>query len=145
MAMASASSPNAVTVTTGPNTSSVYAGASNPIGASTVGGNQYPGPPGAAPRNATGASSGTYFATLARWAAEISGPISVSASAGSPTLTPLTAGSSSSMNSSSTDRCTRIRERAQQSWPALSKTADGAVAAARSMSASAKTMFADLP
>jgi hypothetical protein len=38
-----------------------------------------------------------------------------------------------------------MRERAQQSWPALSKTAYGAAAAARSRSASAKITFADLP
>ena len=43
------------------------------------------------------------------------------------------------------ERSTRMRERAQQSWPALSKTAYGAAAAARSRSASAKTTFADLP
>ena len=49
------------------------------------------------------------------------------------------------MNRSSTERCTRIRDRAQQSWPALSKTAYGAVAAAFSRSASANTMLALLP
>ena len=49
------------------------------------------------------------------------------------------------MNSSSAARSTRIRERAQQSWPALPKTASGAAAAAAAMSASAKTRFADLP
>ncbi len=38
-----------------------------------------------------------------------------------------------------------MRERAQQSCPALPKTASGADAAARSRSASAKTTFADLP
>ena len=38
-----------------------------------------------------------------------------------------------------------MRERAQQSWPALSKTAYGAPAAACSRSASSKTTFADLP
>ena len=38
-----------------------------------------------------------------------------------------------------------MRERAQQSWPALSKTAYGAAAAAFSRSASAKITFADLP
>ncbi len=38
-----------------------------------------------------------------------------------------------------------MRERAQQSWPALSKTAPGAAAAAAGMSASAKTTLADLP
>ncbi len=37
----------------------------------------------------------------------------------------MTAGSSSDTNSSYADRSTRIRDRAQQSWPALSKTADG--------------------
>ena len=49
------------------------------------------------------------------------------------------------MKRSSTERSTRIRERAQQSWPALPKTAIGADAAAASRSASAKTTFADLP
>ena len=73
------------------------------------------------------------------------GPSRCRVSAGSPTLTPCTAGSSSSMNRSSTDRWTRIRDRAQQSWPALSNTAYGAVAAACSRSASAKTMLALLP
>ena len=49
------------------------------------------------------------------------------------------------MNLSSTERWTRIRDRAQQSWPALSNTAYGAVAAARSRSQSAKMMLALLP
>ncbi len=61
------------------------------------------------------------------------------------TLTPLTAGSSSSRKRSYTLRCTRIRLRAQQSCPALSNTAYGAVAAAFSRSASANTMLALLP
>ena len=38
-----------------------------------------------------------------------------------------------------------IRDRAQQSWPALPKTAGTAAAAAASRSASAKTTLADLP
>ena len=59
IATASASSENGVTVTTGPNTSSVYAGSSGRTGASTVGGYQNPGPDGVCPRNATGAPSGT--------------------------------------------------------------------------------------
>ena len=42
-------------------------------------------------------------------------------------------------------RCTKIREREQQSCPLLSKTAPGAEAATVSISASAKTMFALLP
>ena len=75
----------------------------------------------------------------------MSGPISVSGLAGSPTATRLTAGSSISMNRSNTLRWTRMRDRAQQSWPALSKTACGAAAAARSRSASANTMLALLP
>ena len=49
------------------------------------------------------------------------------------------------MNASNTLRCTRIRLRAQQSWPALSRKLIGAEAAAVSRSASAKTMLADLP
>ena len=49
------------------------------------------------------------------------------------------------MNLSSTERWTRILDRAQQSCPALSKTAYGAVAAARSRSLSAKMMLALLP
>ena len=49
------------------------------------------------------------------------------------------------MKRSSAERSTRMRERAQQSWPALPNTAIGAAAAARSRSASAKITFADLP
>ena len=49
------------------------------------------------------------------------------------------------MNRSNTLRWTRIRDRAQQSCPALSNTAYGAVAAARSRSASANTILALLP
>ena len=49
------------------------------------------------------------------------------------------------MNSSKTDFWTSIRERAQQSWPALPNTAIGADAAAALRSASANTMFGDLP
>ena len=58
-AMASASSSTGTTATTGPNTSSVNAGSVAATGARTVGGNQNPGPAGALPRNATGASCGT--------------------------------------------------------------------------------------
>ena len=89
--------------------------------------------------------SSTYADTLSRCPALISGPISVSSSPGAATRTPATAGSSSSRNRSCTLRSTRIRLRAQQSWPALSKTPYGAVAAAFSTSASANTMFALLP
>ena len=38
-----------------------------------------------------------------------------------------------------------MRERAQQSWPVLSKAAPGAAAAAAATSVSAKTMLALLP
>ena len=58
---------------------------------------------------------------------------------------PRTAVSRRPTNSSYAERSTRIRERAQQSWPALSKTAYGAVAAALATSASANTMLALLP
>src|SRR4051794_13302171 len=94
---------------------------------------------------ATGASSGTKEATCSRCPAEISGPICVDSSSGSPTRSASTCSSSASMNASYAERSTRIRERAQQSWPALPKTAYGACAAARSRSASAKTTFADFP
>src|ERR1700760_3469989 len=132
--IASASSSNGTTQTTGPNTS-----------ASTVGAYQNPAPEGVAPRNATGASGGTNERTRSRWAAEIRGPISVFLSSGSPTTTPRTAVSNRAMNSSYTVRWTSIRDRAQQSCPALSNTAYGSVAAAFSRSASANTMFGFLP
>ena len=104
--------------------------------------------PARCPRKAMSTGSGdssTYDVTVSRWPALISGPISAASSPGAITFTPLTAGSSSSRKRSKTLRCTRIRLRAQQSCPALSKTAYGAVAAACSRSASAKTMFALLP
>ena len=56
-----------------------------------------------------------------------------------------TAPSKCDRKSSTALRSTRIRERAQQSWPALSNTAPGAASAAASTSASANTMLADLP
>ena len=49
------------------------------------------------------------------------------------------------MKRSRAGRSTRIRERAQQSWPALPNTAGTAASAAASRSVSAKTMLADLP
>ncbi len=75
----------------------------------------------------------------------MSGPICVASSSGSPTAIASTASSKASMKRSMAECWTRMRERAQQSWPALPKTALGAAAAARSRSASAKTMLADLP
>ena len=66
-------------------------------------------------------------------------------SPGAPTLTARVASIRRATNGSYTVRWTRIRERAQQSWPALSKTAEGADEAARSRSASSKTTLADLP
>ncbi len=82
---------------------------------------------------------------MALCSALMSGPISLASSRGSRTCTPATAGSNSSRNRSKTLRCTSIRDRAQQSWPALSNTAYGAVAAASARSASSNTMFALLP
>ena len=58
-AIASASSRNGITHATGPKISSRTARSSGSTGASTVGGNQKPGPSGALPRAATGAPSGT--------------------------------------------------------------------------------------
>ena len=55
------------------------------------------------------------------------------------------AAANSSTTRSWTDRSTRIRDRAQQSWPQLSNTEYGDSAANRSRSASANTMFGLLP
>ena len=134
-----------MTAATGPKISSRAARSSLLTGHSTVGGNQNPGPSGASPRMATGASSSTKEPTCSRWAALMSGPICVSSSSGSPTRSAPTASSRASMKRSRALRSTRIRERAQQSWPALPNTASGAIAAACSRSASAKTTFALLP
>jgi hypothetical protein len=59
MRIASASSSNGITQATGPKISSRAARSSLATGASTVGGNQKPGPSGALPRKATGAPSST--------------------------------------------------------------------------------------
>src|SRR5918997_4513110 len=96
-AIASASSRNGTTTATGPKISSTTAREPRSTGHRTVGGNQNPGPSGALPRIATGASSGTNEATVSNWPAEISGPISVESSTGSPTLIASTASSSTSM------------------------------------------------
>src|SRR5215218_8973603 len=92
---ASASSVNGSTTATGPKISSVAARSPGATPVSTVGGYHQPGPSGAEPRMATGVPSGTNDATVSRWPAEISGPIWVAASAGSPTRRPVTAGYSS--------------------------------------------------
>ncbi len=64
---------------------------------------------------------------------------------GSPTTTRSVAATNSSTTRSWTERSTRIRLRAQQSWPQLSNTAYGAAAANASRSASANTMLGLLP
>src|SRR5918998_2647539 len=92
---ASASPSNGSTTATGPKISSVAARSPGATSVSTVGGYHQPGPSGAEPRIATGGPSGTNEATVSRWAAEISGAIWVRSSAGSPTTSPVTAGSSS--------------------------------------------------
>ena len=71
--------------------------------------------------------------------------MSVPSASGSPPRHLRVASVSRPANRSYTERSTRIRDRAQQSWPALPKTALGAAAAARSRSASAKIRLADLP
>ncbi len=69
----------------------------------------------------------------------------MSGSVGSPTVHAPTASDNSDRYRSKTVRCTSTRLRAQQSWPALANTPPGVAAAARSMSASSKTIDADLP
>ena len=139
---ASASSAKGMTAATGPNTSS-RATRSLFFASTSVGGNQKPGPLGAEARN-KGVPS-TNDATLSRWLEEISGPISVFESSGLPTRNRVVASTSSLTKRSYTDRSTKMRERAQQSWPALPNTAEGAAAAAFSRSASAKITLADFP
>ena len=74
------------------------------------------------------------------------GPSACDSSSGSPTRSARDVRPRAARGSgSSSHSCTRIRERAQQSCPALPNTASGAAAAAASRSASAKTMLADLP
>ncbi len=69
----------------------------------------------------------------------------MSGSDGSPTFTRSVAAANSSTTRSWTERSTRIRLRAQQSWPQLSNTAYGDAAANASRSASANTMLGLLP
>src|SRR3954471_14790531 len=57
--IASASSSNGTTATTGPKISSRSVRSAGAVAARTGGGNQKPGPAGALPRKATGASAGT--------------------------------------------------------------------------------------
>ena len=143
---ASASSSNGSTDTTGPKISSRQCRSAGERASSTVGGYQNPGPSG------RGAAEGHLGAVRRRTATAVplrrprsAAPSRPCPAPGPPPATPRTAGSSSSRNWSYTERWTRIRDRAQQSCPALSKTAYGAVAAAFSRSASAKTMLALLP
>ena len=72
-------------------------------------------------------------------------PICVLSSAGSPTTSLAVCCATSSTTRSWTDRSTRMRLRAVQFWPALSKTDIGVAAANFSRSASAKTTLGLLP
>src|SRR5206468_808948 len=90
MPIASASSSNGITTATGPKISSRAARSVFATGASTTGANQKPAPSGARPRMATRAPSSTYDETFDLWSAEMSGPISVCSSRGSPTLSAFT-------------------------------------------------------
>ena len=64
-----------------------------------------PGRPAPSRGSRRGASSGTYEPTVSSWSAEISGPISVASSSGSPTTIAVTARSSAAMKSSIAPRC----------------------------------------
>ena len=126
--IASASSSNGITATTGPKISSVITRSSYELGVQHRGRE-----PVARARPARGRGRrrerlpGRRRRRRRAARPRSAGPSRRSSSAGASTRTPFTAGSSSSMNRSNTLRCTRIRDRAQQSWPALSKTAYGAV------------------
>ena len=82
---------------------------------------------------------------MRRCPSEISGPISVASSSGAPTRIAAVAAENRSTYSSYTPRWTSIREREQQSCPALSKTDQSALGIAASRSASSNTTHADLP
>ena len=83
--IASASSSNGITAATGPKTSS-RAIRSSFDASTSVHGNQKPGPSGVSPWKRLETPS-RKTPTVARCSALISGPISVSSSAGSPTFT----------------------------------------------------------
>ena len=142
---ACASSSNGITATTGPKTSSRQIRRGGSSVTTTVGGTQKPSPPGVVPANATSTLVEVALHGRLLAARRSAGPSRWTRRSGRAPGAPRTAGSSRPRNSSYADRSTRIRERAQQSWPALSKTAYGALAAAAARSASANTTLALLP
>src|SRR6266571_626084 len=105
---ASASSANGISAATGPKTSS-RAMRSVGLASTSVAGYQKPLPSGASPRKS--GSPSTKLATISRCCAEISGPISVASSSGSPTFSLRVASTRSSANRSYALRSTRMRER----------------------------------
>ena len=133
-----------MTATIGPKISSVITLLVGSPPSTTVGANQKPGPLGQALAWSTVVSASRNELTLSWWAREISGPMSTS-SVGRPVRNAATASINRSTKWSYARSSTRMRLRAQQSWPALSNTAPGAAAAAASTSASANTTVADLP
>ena len=132
-AIASASSRNGITHATGPKISSRTARSSGSTGASTVGGNQKPGPVRRAAARSPPARRRARRRRPSRAARRRSaGPSGSPRRAGRRRGCPRRRAASAARKSSSAGACTRMRERAQQSWPALPNTAHGAAAAAAS-------------
>ena len=137
-----------MTVITGPKISSRATRIELSAPATTAGVRNQPGPDASPPQSTSAPSEramSRYSRLVARCASEIIGPTSVAVSAGSPTTTRPVRSTSRSTTSSYTDRWTRTRLRAQQSWPALANTEYGIASIAESRSASANTIAADLP
>ncbi len=87
----------------------------------------------------------TYFSTVSSCCLLTSGPISLSASSGSPTLIAIARLTSSPTKRSWMDRSTSRREPAEQTSPAPAKIPMSAPSMAASKSASANTMLGLLP
>ena len=73
------------------------------------------------------------------------GPTSVCDASGLPTIKARVLATNASVKRSAMPRCTRMRDPAIQIWPLLLKILTREPSTARSISASSKTMLADLP
>ena len=136
MRTASSSVSNGITTVTGPNTSSRAMVIDGVTPANTVGSRKYP--PASAPSRWAGRlppvtacapscrAMSTRRSTRSRWRAEITGPICVSGSAGSPTRIAAALRASRSTNSSWMLRWTMCRAAQTQVWPAAMKAPNAA-------------------
>src|SRR5215831_4528148 len=149
---ASAADRTSTTGTTGPNVSSRSIAMPGVTPSSTVGSAYsrvgYPSArrPPQQIRAPPATASATCRSNLAAVASLFSGPIVVSGSNGSPSLTlALVAATTRSVNSARTAACTRNRSPAVQLWPAHRYAASSAAVAASSRSASSRITMGPLP